>query len=245
MPSVLSVVECRGVDAVKTAVLTDIEGTTTDVRFVHDVLFPYAARALRGFVRDHAERPDVAAEIAAARARAGDDLDLEGVIATLLRWIAEDRKETPLKTLQGLVWADGYATGELVAPVYPDAAEALARWKAEGRDLYVYSSGSEAAQKLLFAHSEAGDLTPLFSGYFDTRVGGKLEPASYAAIAQRLGRPPGTILFLSDHPGEVAAALDAGMKAIRIDRDRPADAAAKTIEGQVVVGGFGSIDPDS
>jgi enolase-phosphatase E1 len=229
----------------RSAILTDIEGTTTDVRFVHDVLFPYAASALPDFVRTHAGRPDVAAELAAVRARVGQDLSLEETIATLLRWIAEDRKETPLKTLQGLVWAAGYEAGELVSPVYPDAAQALRRWKGEGRDLYVYSSGSDAAPKLLFGHSEEGDLTPLFSGYFDTRTGPKLEPSSYATIAGRIGRPPGAILFLSDHPGEVSAALEAGMKALRIDRARLAEAPPETIDGQVVYGGFGRIDPDA
>lgn len=229
-------------DAPKTAILTDIEGTTTDVRFVHDVLFPYAARALPDFLLQNAERPEVAVEIEAVRARTGEELSLEQVSATLLRWIAEDRKETPLKTLQGMVWAAGYADGELVSPIYADAAEALKRWKAEGRDFYVYSSGSEAAQKLLFGHSDAGDLTPLFSGFFDTRIGSKLEAVSYAAIAEALGRPASSFLFLSDHPTEVVAARTAGMKAIRIDRERAADAAPEVVDGLTVLGGFAPVD---
>jgi len=118
----------------------------------------------------------------------------------------------------------------------------LRRWKDEGRELYVYSSGSEAAQKLLFGHTKAGDLTPLFSGFFDTRVGGKLFADSYRAIAERIGRAPETILFLSDHPGEVSAAKEAGMKAVRIDRARAPDAPAALVDGQAVYGGFGGIE---
>jgi enolase-phosphatase E1 len=228
----------------KTAILTDIEGTTTDVGFVHDALFPYAARTLPDFIRANAQKPEVAAEISAVSARVEQTLSLDETIALLLRWIAQDKKETSLKALQGMVWAAGYASGELVSPVYPDAVEALRRWKAEGRDLYVYSSGSVAAQKLLFGNTDAGDLTPLFSGYFDTRTGPKLEAKSYRTIAARLGRPPEGVLFLSDHPGEVTAALTAGMKAVRIDRARPVEAAQERADDQIVYGGFAGIDPD-
>ena len=230
----------------KTAILVDIEGTTTDVRFVHEVLFPFAARALPDFLRAHADAPEVASELAAVRETIDEpEASLDEVIATLLSWIAEDRKATPLKTLQGLVWESGYRSGELTSPMYVDAVEALRRWKEEGRTLAVYSSGSEAAQKLLFGHTAAGDLTPLFSGWFDTRVGGKREAGSYTAIAERLGRAAGTILFLSDHPDEVAAAHDAGMKAIRIDRERASDAAPSEEDGQIVLGGFARVAPDA
>jgi enolase-phosphatase E1 len=228
----------------KTAILTDIEGTTTDVAFVHSVLFPYAAKALPDFLRAHYRKKAVAAEIRAVRERIGAKASLDEVIATLLQWIREDRKETPLKALQGLIWETGYKEGAFLSPIYPDAAEMMRKWKAEGRDLYVYSSGSVAAQRLLFGYSEAGDLNPLFSGYFDTNIGKKQETASYAAIARELGREPRTILFLSDHPGEVSAALQAGMKSIRIDRTRAPDAAPELVDGQMVYGGFGPIEPD-
>lgn len=228
----------------KTAILTDIEGTTTDVAFVHSVLFPYAAKALPDFVRANARKKAVAAEIRAVRERIGATASIDKVIETLLAWIREDRKETPLKALQGLVWEAGYKGGAFLAPVYPDAVEAMRTWKEEGRDLYVYSSGSVAAQKLLFGYSEAGDLTPLFSGYYDTNIGKKQEPASYAAIARDLGRAPGTILFLSDHPGEVAAALEAGMRSVRIDRTRDPEAQPELIDGQMVYGGFRPVEPD-
>jgi enolase-phosphatase E1 len=228
----------------KTAILTDIEGTTTDVAFVHKVLFPYAAKALPDFIRANRRKTAVAAEIRAVRDKLGGAPSLDVVIATLLKWIEEDRKETPLKALQGLAWAAGYESGELVSHVYRDAVACLRRWKAEGRDLYVYSSGSEAAQKLLFGHTKAGDLTPLFSGFFDTRVGGKLESKSYSVIAKKVGRAPASILFLSDHSGEIAAAREAGMKALRIDRARPAGSEPVEIDGQTVYGGFSRIEPD-
>lgn len=156
------------------AILTDIEGTTSAVSFVFDVLFPYAARHLPDFVREHAGEPEVAAQLAAVRAESGEaDADVERAIAILLQWIAEDRKATPLKALQGMVWAQGYRDGQLKGHVYPDAVQALREWKARGLDLYVYSSGSIQAQKLIFGCSEAGDLGPLFSGYFDTTSGPK------------------------------------------------------------------------
>ncbi len=228
----------------KTAILTDIEGTTTDVAFVHKVLFPYAAKALPDFIRGNWRKKAVAAEIKAVRETIGAKASLDQVIQTLLTWIQEDRKETPLKALQGMVWEHGYKDGAFVSHMYPDAPEMLRKWKGEGRDLYVYSSGSVAAQKLLYGYSEAGDLTPLFSGYYDTTIGKKQETASYTAIAKDIGRAPGTILFLSDHPAEVKAALQAGMKSVRIDRERAPNAAPELVDGQTVYGGFALIDPD-
>lgn len=125
------------------------------------------------------------------RAESGEaDADVERAIAILLQWIAEDRKATPLKALQGMVWAQGYRDGQLKGHVYPDAVQALREWKARGLDLYVYSSGSIQAQKLIFGCSEAGDLGPLFSGYFDTTSGPKRESASYARIAGAIIRRP-------------------------------------------------------
>jgi enolase-phosphatase E1 len=130
---------------------------------------------------------------------------------------------TPLKTLQGLIWAEGYARGDLRGHVYDDALVALRAWHARGVALYVYSSGSVAAQKLLFGHAEAGDLTGLFTGFFDTTVGGKLVASSYHAIARSIGVSPGDILFLSDHVGELDAARTAGLATTWIDRDASTD----------------------
>jgi len=193
------------------AILTDIEGTTSSIAFVAETLFPYARERLPAFVAAH---PDEAAPILAevAAMEPGDP------VATLTRWIDEDRKATPLKTLQGMIWADGYRERAFTGHIYPDAAAALRRWHETGIALYVFSSGSVAAQKLLFGHSDAGDLTPLFSGYFDTTTGPKREAASYQAIANSVGLAADEILFLSDTPQEIAAAQEAGLSALLIDR---------------------------
>lgn len=154
------------------AILTDIEGTTSAVSFVFDVLFPFAKKHLPGFVRQNAGQPAVASQLQAVRTEAGEpDADVERVIAILLEWIAEDRKATPLKALQGMVWEQGYNAGQLKGHVYPDAVDALKHWHQQGYRLYVYSSGSIQAQQLIFGCSEAGDLSGLFSGYFDTTSG--------------------------------------------------------------------------
>lgn len=194
------------------AILLDIEGTTSSIAFVAEVLFPYAAKHLRAFVENN---PEIAAPILAEvpAAEPGDRVE------TLLRWIAEDRKATPLKTLQGLIWEAGYADGTLKGHVYPDTPEALRRWHAAGIPVNIYSSGSIAAQKLIFGYSEAGDLTPLIADYFDTTTGPKREAASYTAIAAALGLAPEAVLFVSDIQAEVDAARAAGMQARLIDRD--------------------------
>lgn len=200
------------------AVLTDIEGTTSSIRFVHETLFPYAARALPDYLREHADaHRDI---IEAVRDEAGEpDANVERVIAILLAWITEDRKATPLKALQGRIWRHGYESGAFTGHVYDDAADGLQRWYARGVRLYVYSSGSVEAQKLLFGHSDAGDLTPLFAGYFDTTTGHKRETTSYRSIAEATGVSPSEILFLSDVVEELDAAASAGMQTIQLVRD--------------------------
>ena len=207
------------------AVVTDIEGTTTPIEFVHEVLFPYARERLQAFCEAHRDEPDVAKALADARELAGaEGLDLDGTVALLLQWMAEDRKAGPLKSLQGLIWREGYEGGVLKGQVYEDVPGELRRWRERGLSLFVYSSGSVAAQKLIFGYSDKGDLTPLFDGYFDTAIGAKVEAASYGAIARETGFAPGDILFLSDHAGEIAAAQGAGLQAVRLDRALPRDA---------------------
>lgn len=202
------------------AILTDIEGTTSAVSFVFDVLFPFAARHLPEFVLSHAGDPEVAQQIAEVRAESGEaGASLERVVEILLQWIAEDRKATPLKALQGMVWEQGYRAGQLKGHVYPDAVEALRRWREEGYDLHVYSSGSIQAQKLIFGCSEAGDLSALFSGFFDTTSGPKREAASYRRIATAIGLPGEQILFLSDVVQELDAAREAGLQTIGLARE--------------------------
>lgn len=201
------------------AVLTDIEGTTSSISFVKDVLFPYARSRLGAFVAENASDPVVASALAEARELAAKpDLDQAGTIALLASWIDEDRKAKPLKTLQGMIWEDGYRSGALKGDIYPDAIDGLKAWKQDGLALYVYSSGSVLAQKLIFGFTHSGDLTPLFSGYFDTAIGSKLDASSYAAIAREIGLAPQEILFLSDNTRELDAARDAGMKTIGLDR---------------------------
>ncbi len=202
-------------------VLTDIEGTTSSISFVHDVLFPYASEHLADFVRaQHADNPLVAEQLDVVATNAGVDRDdIDGLIDTLQDWIREDRKETPLKTLQGLIWEQGYQQGVLKGHIYDDAADYLQRWHDRGLRLFVYSSGSVKAQQLIFGHTTAGDFTPYFSGYFDTRVGGKKEAGSYHAILGELGVEPSTVLFLSDVEAELEAAETAGMQTAWLVRD--------------------------
>jgi enolase-phosphatase E1 len=202
------------------AVVTDIEGTTSSLAFVKDVLFPYARRAIPGFVRDHEDQLTAIRDGIAAIVGVGkESLSVPDMVRILLQWMDEDRKLTPLKSLQGMVWQTGYESGELQSHVYEDAVRGLRRWHESGLRLYVYSSGSVPAQKLLFAHTIYGDLMPLFSGYFDTTTGPKLEPGSYVRIIDSLDLPARSIVFLSDHTGETRAAAQAGMQTIVLARE--------------------------
>jgi len=210
------VIEIRGVRAV----VTDIEGTTTSLAFVKDVLFPYARRAIPAYVREHeSELSNIAREVANITGKAA--LGPAELSDALLRWMDEDRKITLLKEVQGRIWRTGYESGELRSHVYQDAVRGLRRWHADGLRLYVYSSGSISAQQLLFAHTPEGDLRPLFSGYFDTLTGPKLEAGSYGRIATELDLPPRCIVFLSDHPGETRAAVEAGLQTVLLAREPP------------------------
>jgi enolase-phosphatase E1 len=201
------------------AVVTDIEGTTTSLAFVKDVLFPYARRSIPAFVREHeSELTDITTEIGAIVGKS--ELSADEMSAILLRWMDEDRKVTPLKTLQGMIWRAGYESGRIQSHVYEDAVLGLRKWHASGLRLYVYSSGSIAAQRLLFSHTPHGDLLPLFSGYFDTTTGSKLESASYGKIADTLTLPCSSVVFLSDHPGERRAAAAAGMQTVLLAREQ-------------------------
>lgn len=203
------------------AVITDIEGTTSSISFVHDVLFPYAREALPAFVEKRRNDPEVRRWLVDIGEEIGSDPDSPAVTAALLRWIDEDRKHTALKALQGMVWRNGYEDGAFRAHVYADVAAKLREWKAAGLDLYVYSSGSVAAQQLFFRHSEAGDLTPLFDGYFDTQVGAKRERGSYERILGEIGPDAHEVLFLSDVVAELDAAREAGLHTILLERGAP------------------------
>jgi len=203
------------------AIVTDIEGTTSSIDFVHKELFPYASKQLPAFVREYQQETDVDSQLQAVRQLIGKpEAVVDELIETLLQWIKDDNKATPLKALQGLVWAHGYESGAFTGHVYGDVEPNLKKWAAQGVDLYVYSSGSVAAQKLLFGYSDAGDLTPLFKGYFDTRIGNKREPQAYANIVAQLEMPAQEILFLSDVVEELDAAAKAGMQTIQLVREQ-------------------------
>ena len=223
------------------AILTDIEGTTSSIDFVKDVLFPYARKKLPAFLVTHSDRPEVQHWLHEAAKEAGLIAASQNeMIALLRRWIDEDRKATPLKALQGMIWEEGYRAGAFRAHVYADTAPALEKWKKQGMDLYVYSSGSVPSQLLFFEYSEAGDLTPLFSGYFDTETGPKREAESYRRIAQAIGRAPEQILFLSDVVAELDAAHAAGMHTTLLAR---APAACPTDGAHPCVADFTAIEP--
>jgi enolase-phosphatase E1 len=200
------------------AIITDIEGTTTPIAFVHDVLFPYARKKLPGWCAVHIDDP-VLGEVA----RLAPDAP---ILQTLLGWMDRDEKITPLKTIQGMIWAEGYAKGEIIGEVYQDVPPALRRWAKAGLRLYVYSSGAMAAQRDLFGHTAAGDLTPLFQGYFDTRIGNKRDFASYAALCRGANLTAGEVLFLSDAGAELDAAAAAGLLTCQLVRPQDGTAAS-------------------
>jgi enolase-phosphatase E1 len=193
------------------AIVTDIEGTTSSISFVRDVLFPYARKRLPAFIETHGDWPEVQHWLHETAREAGlVEANRQDLIELLQRWIDEDCKSTALKALQGMIWKDGYAAGDYRAHLYPEVAARLRDWRADGLRLYVYSSGSVPAQQLFFRYSEAGDLTPLFAGYFDTETGPKRETESYRRIAAAIDEQPRHILFLSDIVEELDAAQAAG-----------------------------------
>ncbi|MDQ4426278.1 acireductone synthase [Thalassolituus sp.] len=230
-------------DASVKVILSDIEGTTSSISFVKDVLFPYAAEHLPQYVRDHINDDAVKAALQQTAELAAEDGekitpdDTEALIAKLLQWIAEDRKATPLKAVQGLIWKTGYENGDYQAHMYPDATEYLKKWHDSGLPLYVYSSGSVKAQELFFGYSQDGNLLPLFKGHFDTLIGGKRETQSYLNILADLqknhaGLHANNVLFLSDIKEELDAAKEAGMQTVWLLRDSeiPADAEHKAVK---------------
>lgn len=221
--------------------LLDIEGTTTPIAFVKNVLFPYARVRMAAFVIEHAHEPDVAAQIAAvAEAIGASRPDPTAAVHTLLQWSDENRKVQPLKTLQGMIWRAGYESGAIRGPVFADAVEQLRSWAARGVAAFIYSSGSVAAQKLLFRHSDHGDLLPLIAGHFDAACGGKLEAASYDRIAAAIGEPAAKLTFFSDHVGELIASRRAGLRAVRVARPGEVPPTADAWDGAAIAA-FGGL----
>lgn len=205
------------------AIVTDIEGTTSSISFVKDVLFPYARSHLPDYIRKHQEEAEVAGLLDAARSLVGGEADTEALIAHFIHWLDTDQKITPLKSLQGIIWHYGYLQGDFHGHIYEDAARQLKAFKQQGYCLYVYSSGSVFAQKLLFGNSDYGDLTGLFSGYFDTHIGGKKEAVSYRHIAEHIKLQADEILFLSDIKEELDAARQAGFATYWLVREQAVD----------------------
>lgn len=224
------------------AVLLDIEGTTTPVHFVYEVLFPYAQRELQSYLEQHWSDPNVQDDInqlveqfaeeprdeeGHALASGEDQSNVEAFRSQVIERIEwamnEDKKHAPLKSLQGRIWRSGYKNGELKAPVYDDVVDALNAWKERDVPVYIYSSGSVDAQKLLFEHSDQGDLRDCLAGYFDTNTGNKKRPDSYTKISDKIDQAPADILFVTDNLDEAKAAERAGMKVAVSKRPGNAD----------------------
>ena len=201
-------------------VIVDIEGTTSASAFVYDVLFPYARERFAPWIDVHANETETAAVIASVGAEIGvGDPSHDQVVEALTEWTDADRKVTPLKTLQGLIWEQGFANGDLTSHFFPDAITALSDWHDAGLPISVYSSGSVLAQRNWYAHSPAGDLTPWMSDYYDTaNAGPKRESSSYRAIAEAIDADPGSLLFCSDVVAELDAAREAGWQVVRVRR---------------------------
>ena len=200
-------------------ILLDIEGTTTPIAFVHEVLFSYARTHARDFLRNNQDSDDVRADVALLREEHASDksnnLEPPESIADYIDWLIDrDRKSTGLKSLQGKIWRQGYRDGSLKSQVFADVAPAFQRWRAAGLKISIFSSGSVLAQQLLFAHTDAGDLTKFIDGYFDTNVGQKGEAESYRKIAVAMDLKLSEILFISDVVAELEAAKEAGMKTL-------------------------------
>lgn len=232
------------------AILLDIEGTTTPIDFVHKKLFPFAKARLNDFIEANlASLGNTLVELRAEYKRDFQDQiygrnfsesDPATVVHYLEFLIDVDRKSTPLKSIQGEIWKAGYESGELVSELFPDVFRAIEKWRSEGRLVAIFSSGSVLAQRLIFKYSNAGDLSPFISAYFDTTTGKKQESASYAAIARELGVKPGELLFISDVVSELDAAREAGLRTVL--SMRPGNAVARAPIAHDAVGSLTDLE---
>jgi enolase-phosphatase E1 len=195
------------------AIVTDIDGTTAGTGFHHDVLMPYSLKHIAAFVREHQEERDVMRALVRLSDRTHIPLhNLEGLIRALQQWIRDEEPVTELKTLQGMVWEKAYKQGMFQAHVYPDVPEVLQRWQQQERNLYVYSHESVKAQQLFYRYSTEGDMRLLFSGHYDSTLGPKDDPASYARIAEAIALPAARVMYIADDRAELDAAAQAGLK---------------------------------
>lgn len=202
----------------------DIEGTVTSISFVSDVLFPYFRSNLHK-IKSMLNEPLVLQALNESKVLIEKEnpevsnLDIDTILDFLNKWSLEDRKITPLKTLQGLIWEDAYKSGEIKGHLYDEVAEKLKEWKNHNIHLGIFSSGSVAAQKLLFGFSVSGDLNPLFDHNFDTLTGGKKDHQTYQKISEIIGLNPTDCLFLSDRVDELEAAKKSGWNTIQLCRE--------------------------
>lgn len=201
------------------AILTDIEGTISSLEYVRKVMFPYSKKNLRSFMTEHKEEDIVKKTIRELSDKLGKSVDIEESIKILESWIDADLKEPILKEIQGYIWEEGFKDGKLKGHIYQDAYIKLMEWKEIGIKIYVFSSGSVKAQKLFFKYTDYGDITNIFSGFFDTKMGSKKDKDSYLKISDEIKLKPREILFLSDIEEELDASREAGMKTIRVLRD--------------------------
>ena len=224
-------------------ILLDIEGTTTPVDFVYQVLFPFASQRLDAFLQEHFDDPEIQAQIEALKAQQKADQqqrldppelsadsaedELNSLVAYGQWLIARDSKNTALKAIQGRIWKEGYESGELRGQVFPDVPRAFQRWRRQGKQICIYSSGSILAQQLLFRTTPSGDLTVFLRDFFDTKIGIKTDAASYGRIAASLGTSAGSVLFLSDAFKELDAAREAGMQTALCLRAEPGERIAR------------------
>ena len=203
-------------------ILMDIEGTTTSIDFVHKTLFPYAKKHLASYVAQNSHKEEVLEQLSESAREFGIAFDGKGsfdeVVLGLLSYMDEDKKYGPLKALQGMIWEDGYASGAFKGHIYEDVPACWTEWREKGLRLGIYSSGSVKAQKLLFGHTEFGDLNPFIDAYFDTKVGGKKEKDSYVKILGELGLDGEKVLFLSDINEELDAAKLSGFQTMQLLR---------------------------
>ncbi len=205
------------------AILTDIEGTTSSIDYVKNVMFEYSKNHLRDYLQKHWEEEHVKYIINSLSQKLKNDINLETAYNTFKEMIENDVKDTLLKELQGYIWEEGFKTGELKGHIYEDAYSKLKELKEKGYKIFVYSSGSVKAQKLFFGYSLYGDITHLFDGFFDTTTGPKKEKESYEKIAQITSIKPEEFLFLSDAKDEIKASKEAGMNGLLVSRNKPCE----------------------
>lgn len=240
------------------SIICDIEGTTSSIRFVKDTLFPYALKNVEEYLKANWNEDATKTVVAALREQAEEDKkaelegaltipagDSEDIIPDIVKYVewqtSRDAKTGSLKTLQGLIWAKGYKDGSIKGHVYEDVSKALAQWTEGGRKVYIYSSGSVDAQKMLFEHSEQGDLVKYLAGHYDTKLGAKTEKDSYEALLKNIEASAEEALFLTDVVAEAKAAKEAGLNVVVLDRPGNAELSEDDRKEFTVVSSFADI----